>query len=82
MSDAAGNASQYFFDARGLLVKTIDPLGNVSSATYDSNDNLLERYGTHESYEHVHLRFARQYAEFEERRGPNHHVHLRFASTV
>jgi RHS repeat-associated protein len=45
VSDAAGNVSQYFFDAHGLLLKAIDPLGNVSSATYDSDNNVLSTTG-------------------------------------
>jgi RHS repeat-associated protein len=45
VSAAAGSVTQYFFDARGLLLKTIDPLGNVSTSTYDSNNNLLSATG-------------------------------------
>ncbi len=30
LTDAAGDASQYFFDENGLLVKTVDPLGNTT----------------------------------------------------
>ena len=45
VTDAAGDASQYFFDENGLLVKTVDPLGNVTFATYDSNGNLTSLTG-------------------------------------
>ncbi len=37
VTDAAGYATQYYYDGNGTLVKTVDPLGNVTLATYDEN---------------------------------------------
>ncbi len=45
ISDAAGDASRYFFDANGLLAKSVDPLGNTSFATYDASFNLTSVTG-------------------------------------
>lgn len=33
--DSLGNQTQYFYDSRNLLVKQIDPLGNVRRFEYD-----------------------------------------------
>ena len=41
-TDANGGTTQYFFDARGLLVKVTDPLGNATHYAYDSNFNLTQ----------------------------------------
>ncbi|MFO0943396.1 MAG: RHS repeat-associated core domain-containing protein, partial [Pirellulales bacterium] len=40
VTDADNHSSQYFFNELGLLVKTIDPLGHASFATFDSKFNL------------------------------------------
>ena len=40
VTDANGNSGRLFFDARGLLVKTADPLGNLTSFSFDNNLNL------------------------------------------
>jgi RHS repeat-associated protein len=45
VTDAASDASQYYFDENGELVKTVDPLGNVTFATYDSNGDLTSLTG-------------------------------------
>jgi RHS repeat-associated protein len=46
VTNAADDASDYYFDDNGELVKTVDPLGNVSFATYDSNGNLTSLTGS------------------------------------
>src|SRR5262249_47268289 len=41
-TDVNNATTQYFFDARGLLVKVTDPLGNTTHYTYDSSYNLTQ----------------------------------------
>src|SRR5262249_25334198 len=41
-TDANNASTQSFFDARGFLVKVMDPLGNTTHYTYDSNFNLTQ----------------------------------------
>ena len=38
-TDALNHTSRYFFDDRGLLVKTEDALGNAVSLAFDDNNN-------------------------------------------
>ncbi len=45
ITDANGDASQLFYNEQGLLLKTIDPLGNVSFGSYDGNFNLTSVTG-------------------------------------
>jgi RHS repeat-associated protein len=45
VTDFAGDATQTFYNEQGLAVKAIDPLGNVSFATYDGNLNLTSVAG-------------------------------------
>ena len=45
VKDADGDATHFFFNEQGLLVKTIDPLGNVSFAAYNGNYNLTSATG-------------------------------------
>ena len=56
VTDAAGDASQYFFDDNGDLVKSVDPLGNVSFATYDSNWQPHQPHRAHRLDDDIHLR--------------------------
>jgi len=39
-TNAAGDSSQFYFDNRGLLVKTVDGLGNAVAMAYDNAYNL------------------------------------------
>ncbi len=41
VTDALGNPTQFFYDHRGLLAKTVDALGNAVQLTYDNNYSLL-----------------------------------------
>jgi YD repeat-containing protein len=41
-TNAVGNVSQFFFDQRGLLVKTEDALGNAVNFAFDDNYNLVQ----------------------------------------
>jgi len=45
LKDATGDLSRLFYDASGLLVKTIDPLGNPTYQTFDSSYNLIQTTG-------------------------------------
>ncbi|MCY2987964.1 MAG: dockerin type I domain-containing protein [Planctomycetota bacterium] len=40
VTNAAGDVGQFYFDQRGLLVKTVDGLGNAVSMAYDTAYNL------------------------------------------
>ena len=42
VTDAMNNTGELFFDNRGLLVKTQDPLGNAVYSTFDSNFHLTK----------------------------------------
>ena len=39
-TDGVGDASQLFFNEQGMVIKNIDPLGNVTINDYDGNLNL------------------------------------------
>ena len=52
-TDFWGDMSSYFCNAQGVVVKYVDPLGNVTLAAYDSNLNLTkitDAVGQSESY--------------------------------
>ena len=59
-----------------ILVKTVDPLGNVSFATYDSNGNLTSLTGPDRLDDDVHLRRQGQPDEQHGPAGPDHVLHL------
>ena len=40
VTDGTGDTSQLYYNEQGLVVKSIDPLGNVTLNTYDGNFNL------------------------------------------
>jgi len=42
VTDGTGDRTQFYYNEQGLLVKTIDPLGNATLNTYDSNYNLTQ----------------------------------------
>jgi RHS repeat-associated protein len=42
ITDGTGDISNLFYNEQGLVVKSIDPLGNVTLNTYDSNFNLTQ----------------------------------------
>jgi YD repeat-containing protein len=53
ITDGVGNTSKLDYNEQGLLLKSIDPLGNVTIDTYDSNFNLTKvtnAVGQSESY--------------------------------
>ena len=45
LTDASGDATQYDYNGNGELIRIVDPLGNVSVATYDANFNLTSATG-------------------------------------
>lgn len=40
-TDALSNTSRFYFDARGLLAKTVNPLGHTVRLAYDNQYNLI-----------------------------------------
>jgi YD repeat-containing protein len=42
LTDATNDTTQLYLDNRGLLVKTVDPLGNANYLTFDSSYNLTQ----------------------------------------
>jgi RHS repeat-associated protein len=45
LTNTTGDTSRLFFDARGLLVKTVDPIGNPAYRSFDSSYNLVTATG-------------------------------------
>jgi RHS repeat-associated protein len=41
VTDTLGNPTQFFYDNRGLLAKTVDALGNAVQLSFDNNYNLV-----------------------------------------
>ena len=71
VTDAAGDVSQYYFDDKGNLVKYVDPLGNVTFATYDSNGDLTSVTGPTGLSDSLHLRCQRQPDQRDRPAGPD-----------
>ena len=40
VTDGTGDTSNHYYNEQGLVVKSVDPLGNVTINTYDGNFNL------------------------------------------
>ena len=53
VTNGTGNTSQVYYNEKGLVVKSVDPLGNATLNTYDGNFNLVKvtnALGQSESY--------------------------------
>ena len=74
MTDAAGDASQYYYDDNGDLVKTVDPLGNVTVRHLRQQRQPDQPHRPDRPDRDLHLRRQRQPDQRDQPAGPDHQL--------